>query len=285
MYLRKIILIVVLLVVSACSRSSEEFSMVKLSIGVVSYEANDNPVEKYADFRNYLGSQLHRVVELEPVYNEVKALEQIAQKKWDLVIAPPGLAAIASARYNYLPLVPLESGQRTRSLLTVKYDSEFETHQDLAGEVIGLGQIGSATGYYLPIYNLYGLHFAEVKFAPTPKTILNWIDEGKIAAGAMSMAQFHQYRQNFEPNKFKVVYIDSHSVPPGAILIGDRIGSSSQEKIKQVLAETPSSIAASVGFLPNEQPPNYDYLVRVIERVRPIAEGIKDKPALLYKPQ
>lgn len=282
--LRKILLIFVLSVVSACSGSTEaERGMYRLSIGVVSYGATDNAVEKYADFEQYLGSQLHSVIELEPVYNEVKALEQIARQKWDLVFAPSGLAAIANSRYGYSPLVPLESGQRTRSVITVRYDSDFENHQDLAGEIIALGQKGSATGYYLPIYNLYGLHFAEVKFAPTPNTILNWIDEEKIAAGALSMAEFHRYRRNFESNKFKVIHVDSHAVPPGAILVSDRLNDNSQERIKELLAQTPSFIAATVGFLPNEEPPNYDYLVRVIERVRPIAERIDDKPALLYE--
>lgn len=284
MYLGKLLLIAVMLVLSACSGSTEaERGMSRLTIGAVSYGTTDNAGEKYADFKQYLGSQLHSVVELEPVYNEVKALEQIARQKWDLVFAPPGLAAIANSRYNYSPLVPLESGQRTRSVITVRYDSEFEKHQDLAGEVIALGQRGSATGYYLPIYNLYGLHFAEVKFAPTPNTILNWIEEEKIAAGALSMAEFHRYRRNFEPNKFKVIHVDSHAVPPGAILVSDRLDDNSQEQIKELLAQTPSFIAASVGFLPNEQPPNYDYLVRVIERVRPIAESINDRPALLYE--
>lgn len=285
MNLKKIFIVAIFGFVSGCSRAAEKIEFCKLSVGVVSYEAKDNSVEKFADFKEYIGKQLNCIVELEPVYNEVKALTQIAQKKWDLVFAPSGLAAIAISSYDYLPIVPLESVRQTRSVIAVRQDSNFESHRDLAGEVIALGQKGSATSYYLPIYNLYGLQFAEVKFAPTPNTILTWLDKDKIAAGALSMAEFQRYRQNFQPNRFKVVQVDSHAVPPGAILISDRIERNLQEQIEQKLAETPSFIAASVGFLPNEEPPDYDYLVKVIERVRPIAENIKDKPALLYQPK
>ncbi len=285
MNFKKICVIAIFAIVSGCSRTAEKTEIYKLTIGVVKYEAQDNTLEKYADFKQYLETQLNCIVEVEPVYNEVKALQQIAQKEWDLVFAPSGLAAIAISRYNYLPLVPLESLRQTRSVIAVRQDAKFESHQDLAGEVIALGQQGSATGYYLPIYNLYGLQFSEIKFAPTPSTILTWLDEEKVAAGALSMEEFQRYRQNFKPNNFKVIYVDYHDVPPGAILIGDRIERNLQEQIEQKLAETPSFIAGSMGFLPNEKPPNYDYLVKVIERVRPIAENINDKPALLYQPK
>jgi phosphonate transport system substrate-binding protein len=272
MYLKRILLIVVIYTLTACNRSTDNSVIGRYSIGVVSYGKSNTSLKQYADFKNYLGSELKSSIEFEPVYNEVRALEQISRKKWDLVFAPPGLAAIAISRYNYEPIMPLEGGDKSRSIVVVKQDSPLEERQDLAGKVIALGQKGSATGYYLPLYNLYGLNFQEILYAPTPQKILQWLDEDKVSAGALSLAEYNLYRRDFSPNSFKVIHIDQHPVPPGAILISDRIERNQEAQIIVILTNTPSFIAASAGFLPNEKLPDYSYSIEVIKRVQEISE-------------
>ncbi|HEY9770493.1 MAG TPA: PhnD/SsuA/transferrin family substrate-binding protein [Coleofasciculaceae cyanobacterium] len=273
MYLKCILLIIVF-TLTACNRSPETI-ISKHNIGVVSYGKNENPLKQYTDFQNYLGTRLNSVIEIEPTFNEVRALQQISSNKWDLVFAPPGLAAIAISRYNYLPLVPLEGSDKTRSVLVVQKDSAFEQRQDLANQTIALGQKGSATDYYLPIYNLYGLKFKEVLYAPTPQNILQLLNDGKVEVGALSLADYNLYRRDFDADRFKVIYLDRHNVPPGAILISDRLERNQQEQIRLALVETPSFIASSAGYLPNEELPDYSYMIKVIERVKTV---IKESP-------
>ena len=43
---------------------------------------------------------------------------------------------------------------------------------DLNGQAVALGQPGSATGYYFPLLNLYGLTLSKIRLAPTPKQAL-----------------------------------------------------------------------------------------------------------------
>ena len=272
MYLKHILLVVVIFTLTACNRSTENNTIGRYSIGVVSYGKSNNSLKQYADFKNYFGSELTSSIEFEPVYNEVRALEQISRKRWDLVFAPPGLAAIAISRYNYEPILPLEGGDKSRSIIVVKNDSPLEERQDLASKAIALGQKGSATGYYLPLYNLYGLNFTEILYAPTPQQILQWLDEERVSAGALSLAEYNLYRRDFSPNTFKVIHIDQHPVPPGAILVSDRIERNQQAQIIVKLVNTPSFIAASAGFLPNEKLPDYSYLIEVIERVQEISQ-------------
>ena len=271
MNLQPILWIVVVLIITGCSPSTETM-ISKYNIGIVSYGKNENTLRQYRDFQNYLGTQLNSIIEIEPVYNEVKAIEQISQQKWDLVFAPPGLAAIAIARHNYQPVVPLEGKAQTRSVIVVKNDSNFKQLGDLARETIALGEKGSATGYYLPLYNLYGVNLAEIALAPTPQEILKWLEEGKVAAGALSVADYSFYRRNYPPNRFREIYLDERPVPPGAVLISDRLESNQQAKIIVVLSQTPSFIAASAGFLPKEKLPDYNYLIKVLERVEEISQ-------------
>lgn len=270
MYSRRILLIIIFTLV-ACNRS-EEVTISQYVVGVVNYGENEKSLQQYANFQKYLGTQLNSFVELEPTYNEVRALQQISSKKWDLVVAPPGLAAIAIGRYNYEALIPLEGREKTRSVIVAKQEFPFQKRQDLAGKTIALGQKGSATGYYLPIYNLYGLKFREVLYAPTPQDILQWLNDGKVTVGALSLADYNLYKRQYQPNQFKVIYLDKHNVPPGAILISDRLERNQQEQIKLALTEAPSFIYSSVGYLPNEELSDYSYLIKVIERVRKILE-------------
>ncbi len=279
MYLSRILLIIIIFTLTACDRQTET-KLNKHSVGVVSYGKNEKSLKQYTDFQAYIGTRLNSLIELEPAYNEVRALEQIKNKKWDLVFAPPGLAAIAISRYNYEPLVPLEGRDKTRSVIIAKQASPFQKRQDLKGQTIALGQKGSATGYYLPIYNLYGVNFKDVLYAPTPQDILKWLEEDRVSVGALSLEDYNLLKRDHSPNTFKIVYLDKHDVPSGAILISDRLERNQQEQIRLALVETPSFISSTAGYLPTEKVTDYDYLIKVIERVQ---EVLIESPMLLKK--
>jgi phosphonate transport system substrate-binding protein len=154
---------------------------------------------------------------------------------------------------------------------------------DLANQVVILGEVGSATGYYLPIFNLYGLTLAEVRFAPTPKNVLEAIANREVAAGALSKAEFDRYRSEFSPTQFRILFSDPHNIPPGLVLVGPTVERNLLSEIHQVMRSASPDLARSAGYLPNAKVPNYDYLIKVVERVRPIAERIKQTPAPLYE--
>lgn len=276
MYFKRILCTAVLLWSVGCqSPTTNQNTINKYNVGIVSYGEGDRTLNKYKEFQNYLGAELSSAIEIEPTYNEIRALQQIAAKKWDIVFAPPGLAAIAISDYGYQPTIPLEGLDRSRSVIVVKNDSPYQKRQDLAGKIMTLGQKGSATGYYLPFYNLYGVNLADILYAPTPKDVLQWIVEDRSQAGALSLAEYNLHRRNFPPNTFRVLYLDQHNIPPGVILVSDRIERNQEAMIITKLSSTPSFVAGSAGFLPNEPTPDYDYLIKVIRRVQQINQQSK----------
>ncbi|HEY9824201.1 MAG TPA: PhnD/SsuA/transferrin family substrate-binding protein [Stenomitos sp.] len=270
-----------LLLMSGCG-SSQSSTQKKLSVGVVSYGQGSRSLEQYGALKTQLELQLKSIIELEPAYNEIQAVQQIERKNWDVVFAPPGLAAIAIAEDQYLPLLPQSGGEKERSVIVVKQDSPAQKLNDLANQVVSFGQEGSATGYYFPVFNLYGLTLAEARFAPTPKQALEWLSKGEVAASALSIAEFEQYRGDFGSTKFRILFRDVHRVPSGAVLVGPNVERNTQDQIRAALNNVESSIAASAAYVPNAQPPDYSYLIKVVKRVRPIAKRIKQKPAPLY---
>jgi phosphonate transport system substrate-binding protein len=270
-----------LLLLTACG-TSDVAARKRLTVGVVSYGQGSRSVEQYDNLKTHLESQLKSIIELEPTYNEVKAVQQIVNQSWDVVFAPPGLAAIAISEDRYVPLLPQQGGEQERSVIVVKESSPIQKINDLANQVVALGQEGSATGYYFPVFNLYGLTLAEARFAPTPRTVLEWIDKGDVVAGALSIAELDKYRSEFSQTKFRILHRDAHHVPVGSVLVGPNVERNMQEQIREALESAPASVAAAAGYVPNTKPVDYDYLIKVVKRVRPIAKRIKEKPAPLY---
>lgn len=260
-------LFLVFLFLSACQASSLKGE--PLVLGTVSYGEGEQTLSQYEAFKQYLEQQTRSLVELEPAFNENKALERIRSQAWSIIFAPPGLAAIAMSQYQYIPLLPLDGVSTLRSVIVVREDSPFQDIKSLSGQAIALGQIGSATGYYFPIFNLYGLTIAEFVFLPTPKAILEAISSGRVAAGSLSIEQFKAYKSQFIRTNFRILHTDSHSVPSGVVLISPNIANR-QAEILNILNDTPSIIANEAGFVPNAPVPDYGYMISVVERVRGI---------------
>jgi phosphonate transport system substrate-binding protein len=278
---RLFLLQLLLLSLAGCSsKPSYEGSLI---IGVVSYDAGEQIMNRYQRFRYYLSTTLKAHVEIEPTFNEIKALERIQSQAWNLVFAPPGVAAIAISEHQYAPLFPQQNYiDNLRSILVIRQNSSIRELKQLQGQSVALGQVGSATGYYFPIYNLYGLTLAEVLFAPTPKTVLDWVDEGKVTAGALSTEEFKLYGPKLS-STFRILYTDSHLVPPGVVLLGPTIARSYQEQVFKAMKSVPPNIAQEADYTPNGAIPNYDDMISMVKRVRTVATHLQDKPVRLLQ--
>lgn len=280
---RRLFLAQILLLLVSCTRSkSTQISLKKLIVGVVAYGEGLQSVEQYQSFIDYLETQTKTLIELEPAYNEVQAINQIQRQAWSLVFAPPGLAAIAISKANYIPLFPLQGRNNRRSVIVVLKANSIENLADLNGKIIALGQPGSATGYYVPLYTLYGTTPAEVRISPTPKTTLNWLDKGEVAAGALSEDEFNRYQTEFSPNRFKVL-TTSLRVPSGSVLISPSVEPSQRQVIQQIMSAALPEMVQQAGYIPEVKPPEYKTLITFIEKVKPIEARIHQKPAPLYR--
>ena len=251
----------------------------RLTVGIVSYGEGSASLDQYQRFQQYLGEQTGALVELEPVYNEIQALEQIQRQSWSLVFAPPGLAAIAIDQGQYLPLFPLASQGTEVSVLVVRADSDITTLSDLQNKVVALGEPGSASGYYLPLYDLYGLTLAEIRFSPTPKTALEWLSQGEIDAAALSRSQFERYGAGLA-STLRVIH-QSRVIPPGSLLVGPSVDRNQEEVIRQALGQASSDIVGDAGYLATSSPPDYAPLIEFIRKVEPIEANIREMPAVL----
>jgi phosphonate transport system substrate-binding protein len=281
---RRLLLTQTLLLLAGCvaSQSNNSQSLGKLVMGVVAYGEGARSVDQYQRFIHYLETRIKTLIELEPAYNEVKAVDQIQRQAWSIVLAPPGLAAIAVSKANYLPIFPLEGVDNLSSVLIVQKNSPIQKLTDVTGQNVALGQPGSATGYYVPLYNLYGTSPAEVRIAPTPKTALEWVAKGEVAVSALAKDEFERFRSEFSPVEFRILY-NSRRIPAGAVLLSPEVDRNQQRLIQQAMNEAVPAIAQEVGYIPNAPPPDYKTLISFIDKVKPIEARINEKPAPLYR--
>lgn len=272
-----------LLLFTACAGEETSNQQLDFVIGVISYEEGKQAIERFTRFRNYLGEKLGAIIQLEPAFSQNLALERIKNGDWSLVFAPPGLAAIASANYQYLPIFPLQIEGTSRSIFVVRKDSPLNQFKDLQGKIVALGQPGSAAGYYFPLFNLYGFTLAEILFAPTPKTVLESVAQGKAAAGAISLEEFNLYRTEFGATEFRILFSNPQTVPLGAVLIG---GSNAErnrlDRIRNCMKNAPPSLVQDIGYLPNSDAPDYQYMNVIVKRVTSIAQHLNCKPVRLF---
>ena len=253
----------------------------KVNIGVVSYGEEDISLDKYERFKNYIALQTKSIVELEPAYNELQAIDQISRNRWDIVFAPPGLAAIAIDRQLYEPLFSMgEVSSRQRSLLIVRDDSPIKKIPDLANKTLALGQIGSAAGYYVPLYDLYGLTLSEIRFAPTPKTALQLLEEGSVDAIALSEKNFEVYKRQFSQTKFRIIHT-SRWIPPGLVLLSPTVERNREKQIRQFMSEASADMTADAGYIPSVKVPQYKQFIQLIKKVKPLELRVKETPAVL----
>jgi phosphonate transport system substrate-binding protein len=181
--------------------------------------------------------------------------------------------------------------QNLRSVLVVREDSPIQTIQAVIGKSVALGKPGSATGYYFPLFNLYGLTLSELIFPPTPKAILEAVAQGKAEVGAVSMEEFNRYKTQTMPFNLRLLFTDPHKVPLGAVLISSTLDKDTQAFVRKTLSETSPVVAEEAGFVTNAPVPDYQYMISVVERVRSIFPGdtkesmalLQQKPVRLFK--
>ncbi len=278
---RRVFISQMLLSIAACATEETMFTR-RLVIGVLSYGQGKQTIERLSEFREYLSDNLKTIIELEPAFNERIAIERIKRKSWSLVFATPGLAAMGIAYHQYWSMFSLKLDSNSRSIIVVNQGSNINKIQDLQGKKLALGQKGSATGYYFPLYNLYGLTLASIRFSPTPKLSLELLSQGEVDAAALSLEEFNFYKSKIDSAQFQILFTDTHTAPSGSLICSPVVERKLADAIRRNLNKAPDSLIQQAEYLPKSSPPDYKYMISVVKRVNAITENIDSKPVRLF---
>jgi len=182
-------------------------------------------------------------VQLEPVLSSEQARLRLQSGAWDLAFLPPGLTALALEQGGSYGLVR-QLGRRSnaKSQMLVRADSGFETRGDLRGRRLGVLPRGSLTGFYLPLFNLYGLRFSEVHYALSYAELLAMLTNGEVDVIAWDGSL------PIDSTRLKVLHEDSHVIPLGALALSQSLLQSDHQPFLRQLDENVTQLPSSLGY-------------------------------------
>jgi ABC-type phosphate/phosphonate transport system substrate-binding protein len=191
----------------------------------------------------------------------------LTDKKWDIVFARSPMIARFSQKQSYSYLAGMFPGSATyKSGIIVKANSPIRSINDIkANTVVALGDFNSASGFYMPVYDLYGKTFsAKIARGKSPKSI---VSEGKAEVGTVAIGD--QIKPN--DSEFRIIH-KSRDIPGSGVYLSPRLASHHQQ-IKQVLLAAPKDITKKVNY--GDVPePNYKEFDKIIDRVDSIIECV-----------
>ena len=112
---------------------------------------------------------------------------------------------------------------------------------------------------------------------------MQWLADKTVDASAVSQGEFTRYRSQFPPQSFRVLATDGHDVPSGSVLLNPNLEARLQSQIKDAMTQVSPAIAAAAGYLLEVPIPEYDSMVEVMDKISPLADKIKQTPAVLQK--
>lgn len=191
-------------------------------------------------------------VQLEPVLSPEQARLRLQQGEWDLAFLPPGLTALALEQDGGYGLVrQLGRRQNSRSQLLVRQTSPYRDRADLRGVRLGLLPRGSLTGFYLPLFNLHGLTFSQVRYALSYAELMRQLRAGEVDViawdGALPLG----------PSDVRVLHEDGHGIPMGALALRQPLLQADYKpflaQLDQNVSQLPASLGYATGAIPDLQ--------------------------------
>jgi ABC-type phosphate/phosphonate transport system substrate-binding protein len=246
-----------------------------ITVGILTSPADYRELSDYlrkelvpANYFDYLqGKQVGIIIEGDRSlsYQEVK--KRLAAKKWDIVFARSPMIARFSQKQSYSYLAGMFPDKATyKSGIFVKANSPIRSINDIkSNTLVALGDFNSASGFYMPVYDLYGKTFsAKIARNESPRSM---VSQSKAEVGTVAIGD------QLKPNnpEFRIIHT-SRDIPGSGVYLSPQLASQHQQ-IKQVLLAASKNITKKVNY-GNVPEPNYTEFDKIIDRVDSIIECV-----------
>ncbi|HEY9602888.1 MAG TPA: PhnD/SsuA/transferrin family substrate-binding protein [Allocoleopsis sp.] len=280
---------------SVCSPATEkseggacfkDLRKTSLTIGFLSsphQQRETNYDYQYILLQKYLEQQLgDRVKEIfiktdyNLSYQEMQ--NQIARQEFDIVFAHSPMNSWVAKKKGYLWLGTQNPSAAIyyRSVLFVRADSPIQSIADLKPTTkIALGHIGSASSFYVPVYDLYGKSLTVI-LADSHGEIQKLVKMGKADVGASIDSAIANQPE------LRIIH-RSKAIPGAGVFISPNLAQSDRTQIQQILRQAPRGILEKAGYL-NLAEPNYDYVGQISSKTEEIIQcaNFEKNPVQFY---
>ncbi len=246
-----------------------------ITVGILTSPADYRELGDYlrkelvpANYFDYLqGKQVGIIIEggKSLSYQEVK--KRLAAKKWDIVFARSPMISRFSQKQSYSYLAGMFPGSPNyQSGIFVKANSPIRSINDIkSNTVVALGDFNSASGFYMPAYDLYGKIFsAKIARGESP---MSMVLQGKAEVGAAAIGD----KLKSNNSEFRIIHT-SRNIPGSGVYLSPQLASQ-HEQMKQVLLAASKKITKKVNY--GDVPePNYTEFDKITDRVDSMLECV-----------
>ncbi len=221
--------------------------------------------------KNLINQAKQIVIDTDYNLSYQKMLSIIVNKEIDIVFAHSPMNSWVAKKNGYIWLgshSPYTSGYY-HSVLFVRADSSIQSIADIKPTTrVALGHIGSASTFYVPVYNLYGKSLS-ISLSNSHRGIQELVNTGKADVGASVDAAIEN-----QPG-FRIIY-RSQPIPVAGVFISPKVSNSDQNQIKEILKQAPKDILEKTGYH-NITEPNYEYIEQIYSKAEEIINCVNFK--------
>lgn len=204
-------------------------------------------------------------LEVQPIISTELGRRGISEGEWDFAFLAPSLTVLALQQRQtpYTALRSLGLRNVVRSSILVPEASPITGYADMNGAKLGLLPRGSLVGFYLPLYNLYGVRLSGIVYG------LSFTDLAeRLAAGSID-AMAWDANQSQRPQGTRVVAVDPHLIPDGSMVMKSTLNGVDYKSMLAVLDanafQLPTFLGYSSGSFPD--PRSYHHFTKIIHDV------------------
>jgi ABC transporter, phosphonate, periplasmic substrate-binding protein len=256
-------------------KSKSIVSVDALKIGILTepreYKALQIYLEDELVVNNYWrflqGDRLNITINGDKTLKYEEAKKRIEKQDWDIAFTYSPMISIAAKENNYSYVARMfpESQSYYRSALFVKRDSKIKDIANLiSNNAIALGSIRSASGFFVPLYDLYGKTLT-IKTGNSNAEIIKMVESGTVDIGATIFNR--QLKQN---PRIRIIRI-SRDIPGAGVYISARLSKLDQIAIAKVLLNVPAELQKNSNYGAGIEL-NYKEFTEITNKVNPIVK-------------
>ncbi|WP_339533228.1 PhnD/SsuA/transferrin family substrate-binding protein [Pseudomonas mucidolens] len=192
-----------------------------------------------------------------PVTNRTAALEALRFKKVDFILAGPAEYVVMHKRANATVVAGLYR-PNYYSMIVVRADSPLFSLQELKGQRLGMGPVGSTSRYLGPMQLLADAHLDPLKDVSVTSTNLRLAWEGLKGGDLNAMGMGRSDYETFiaqEPqdqrNAFRVL-ARSGDLPSDLLMAGEHVPAETVASLRKAIVDNSAALINSISQGPEQ---------------------------------
>ncbi|PSF35657.1 hypothetical protein C7H19_15555 [Aphanothece hegewaldii CCALA 016] len=253
----------------------KDLNKTPLTIGILT------DAKYYEKFKEYLSNQLESTVKDVKIESVNRCYEyarnKIASKDWDVVftLSPMNSIAASDNGYTWVARMFPDKPEYYQAALYTKKNSSINSIKELnSSHKIALGCIGSASSFYMPIYQLYGKTLNITKDY-RDRELDNLVIKGNVDVSARA-ASF------VDETKFKIIH-KSSDIPGSGVYLSPDLAPEIQQQIINVMKNAPLELKKEANYGDGKEP-NWTEFRKIANKAEEIVQckNLTQNPVKLF---